>query len=95
MRFFVTAASGRELKEVLNEEKVPFQEFKATNIREMGTGSYPVFIIEANLPEVTSPSEAAQGEYSTRSFRLPSGRLIITDLEGNYEAVTTPSPWQA
>lgn len=95
MRFFVTAASGKDLEEILTEEKVAYQKVTGEAVRELGTGSYQLYAIDANLPEVTSSAEGAQGEYSIRSFRLPSGRLIITDLDGNFEEIRTPSPWQS
>lgn len=92
MRFFVTTASGKDLEEILTEEKVAYQKVTKEAVRELGTGSYQVYAIDANLPEVTSPTEGAQGEYSTRSFRLPSGRLVVTDLEGNFEEIRVPAP---
>ena len=49
--------------------------------------------VEANLPEVRPvPPEFAQSDGDVRVWRLPSGRLIITDLEGNLERIATPRP---
>jgi hypothetical protein len=35
---------------------------------------------------------ASEGD--VRAFRLPSGKLILTDLEGNLERLETPPPKQ-
>jgi hypothetical protein len=49
--------------------------------------------LEANLPEVFPvPPEYIQSEGDVRVWRLPSGRLIINDLEGNLDRITTPPP---
>ena len=87
-----TDSDRRELMEVLIEEKVMHQVAKPRSVREEGTGSYELFTIQANLPEVTVPPEFRQSEGDVRAFRLPSGRLIITDLEGNLEQIASPMP---
>jgi hypothetical protein len=49
--------------------------------------------IQANLPEVIPvPSEFTQGDGNVRAWRLPSGRLIITDMDGNLEQITGHMP---
>jgi hypothetical protein len=62
------------------------------SVRELGTGTYELIGVEANLLEEKVPPGAAGGEIGARAFRLPSGRLIITDLEGNLEKIYTPPP---
>ncbi len=88
-----TDADRRELMEVLTEEGVVYQVGQPASTREVGTGSYELFTIQANLPEVKVPPEHSQGEaFNLRAWRLPSGRLIITDLEGNLEQIVAPRP---
>ena len=94
MQLFVTAADSQELFEVLTSERVPYEQSMAESVRELGTGSFEVYKIQANVPEVKVPSEYTQGDVGARAFRLPSGRLIITDLEGNLEQITIPVPGQ-
>ncbi len=92
MRFICTDADRRELMEVLIGEGVTHQVRDIQSVRELGTGSYELFGVETNLPEVKAPPEYAQGEIGARAFRLPSGRLIITDMEGNLEQIAPPLP---
>jgi len=92
MQLFVTAADSQELFEVLTSEGVAYQQSMAESVRELGTGSFEVYKIEANVPEVRVPPEYTQGDVGARAFRLSSGRLIITDLEGNLEQITVPLP---
>lgn len=92
MQLFVTAADSQELFEVFTTEGVTYQERLAESVRELGTGSYEVYEIQANVPEVKVPPEYTQGDIGARAFRLPSGRLIITDQEGNLEQITQPVP---
>lgn len=93
MRFVVTDADRRELMEVLIEEGVTHQVIDLQSQRELDTGSFELFGVETNLPEVKVPPEYTQGEaFNMRAFRLPSGRLIITDMEGNLEQIATPIP---
>ena len=94
MQLFVTAADSQELFAVLTSEGVPYEQSMAESVRELGTGSYEVYRIQANVPEVKVPPEYTQGDVGARAFRLPSGRLIITDLEGNLEQITIPVPGQ-
>jgi len=95
MIFFVDQSGLKDLQEVFADENVTFQESQAGNLREVGTGSWPVIEVQANLPEVSVPTEYREGEGGTRAFRLPSGKLIITDLECNLEQITSPIPSKA
>lgn len=82
-----------ELTEVLVKEGVTYQECQAGSVREMGTTSYGMLEVQANLPEVIPvPPEFTQGEIGVRAWRLPSGRLVITDQEGNLERIAQPLP---
>jgi len=92
MKLFVTASDSLELFDVLTTEGVTYQQRLAESVRELGTGSYEVYEIQANLQEVKAPPEFAQSEGDVRAFRLPSGRLILTDLEGNLEQIAAPAP---
>ncbi len=92
MRFICTDADRRELMEVLVEEGVTHQVRYLQSVRELGTGSYELFGVEANLPEEKVPPEYTQGDIGARAFRLPSGRLIVTDMEGNLEQIAPPMP---
>ena len=92
MQLFVTMSDSQELFEVFATEGVTYQERLAESVRELGTGSYEVYEIQASVPEVKVPPEHTQGDIGARAFRLPSGRLIITDQEGNLERITQPVP---
>ena len=82
-----------ELTEVLVQEGVTYQECQALTEREMGFSSTRMMEIQANLPEVFPvPAEFAQSTTDVRAWRLPSGRLIITDLEGNLEQIASAPP---
>ena len=76
-----------ELAEVLVQEGVTYQECQAHSEREMGTSSTGILEVQANLPEVRKP-----GITDERFWRLPSGRLIVTDMEGNLDRIATPPP---
>lgn len=95
MLVFVDQSGLKDLQEIMEEEGVNFQQHATGSVREMNTGSWSVIQFEANLPEVKVPPEYTQGDLSARAFRLPSGKLIITDLEGNLERITTPVPRKA
>jgi hypothetical protein len=92
MRFVCTDSDRKELMEVFIEEGVTHQVRDLQSVRELGTGTYQLVAVEANLPEEKVPPGAAGGEVGARAFRLPSGRLIITDLDGNLEKIYTPPP---
>jgi hypothetical protein len=95
MILFVDQSGLRDLQEVFADEGVAFQERQTGSTRELNTGSWQIVQVEANLPEVKVPPEYSQGEIGARAFRLPSGKLIITDLEGNLEQITIPAPSKA
>jgi hypothetical protein len=92
MRLVCADADRQEIMETLINEGVTHQVVQAGSVRELASGSYTVFVIEANLPEVKVPPEYTQGGIGMRAFRLPSGRLIITDMEGNLGQIATPPP---
>ena len=76
-----------ELAETLAQEGVTYQECPAHLEREMGTSSTGILEVQANLPEIRKP-----GITDERFWRLPSGRLIVTDMEGNLDRIETPIP---
>ena len=88
-----SGADRTELTEVLAAEGVSYKESSRQSVREMGTASWRMVEIQANLPEVFPvPPEFVQSEGDIRVWRLPSGRLVISDLEGNLERIATPPP---
>ena len=92
MVIYVTQAGSerKELEEALVKEGVTYQQCPAGQDRELGS---PLLEIQANLPEVFPvPALYAQSEGDVRAWRLPSGRLIITDLQGNLEQIATSPP---
>lgn len=92
---YVNQSDLKDLQEVFTEEGVTFEERQTGTVRELNTGNWPVFQVQANLPEVKVPPEYSQGDIGARAFRLPSGKLIITDLEGSMEQITIPVPRKA
>jgi len=80
-------ADRTELAEVLVAEGVTYQECQAHFEREMGSSSTGILEVQANLPEIRKP-----GVTDERFWRLPSGRLIVTDMEGNLDRIETPRP---
>jgi len=95
MVIYVTESGSdrAELTEALMQEGVTYKEVRAGTEREMGFSSTRMMEIQANLLEVIPvPPEFTQGGVDVRAWRLPSGRLIITDLEGNLEQIATPPP---
>jgi hypothetical protein len=83
----------QELVEELVKEGVTFKESSGKTTRESGTSGVRTVAVEANLPEVRPvPREFAQSDGDIRVWRLPSGRLIITDLEGSLDRIATPRP---
>lgn len=90
MNIYVDQSGLKDLQEVLAAEEVTFQDRPTGSVRELNTGSWPVIEIQVNLPEVQVPPEYTQGDIGTRAFRLPTGRLIITDQAGNMEQITIP-----
>ncbi len=87
-----TGSDRDELVETLVNEGVTYQECKSTTEREAGA-ALGIVEIQANLPEVIPvPPEFTQGDGSVRAWRLPSGKMIITDMDGNLEQVAGRSP---
>ncbi len=82
----------QELAETLVAEGVTYQECKAKGEREVALSSTEIMEVQANLPEVKVPPLYRESDSSVRAFRLPSGRLIITDMEGNLERIATAPP---
>jgi hypothetical protein len=81
------------LLEELVKEGVTFKESSGKTTRESSLSGVRTVAVEANLPEVRKvPPEFSQSDGDVRAWRLPSGRLIITDLEGNLERIATPRP---
>jgi hypothetical protein len=92
MVIYVTKAGSdrKELEEILVEEGVTYQERPGGSDRELGS---PLIEIQANLPEVYPvPPQYVQSEGDVRVWRLPSGRLIITDLSGNLDRIASAPP---
>ncbi len=89
MIVYVTASGSdrTELAETLIKEGVTYQECEAKFEREMGTSSTGILEVQANVPEIRKP-----GVTDERFWRLPSGRLIVTDMEGNLDRIETPPP---
>ncbi len=82
-----------ELMEVLIKEGVTYQECPGKTEREMGgMAETQIMEISANLPEVNVPPQYTGTVDNPRAWRLPSGKLIITDLEGNLEQIAPPPP---
>ncbi len=92
MVIYVTKAGSdrKELEEILVSEGVTYQECPAGRDKELGN---PMLEIQANLVEVIPvPPEYTQGDTEVRAWRLPSGRMIISDMQGNLERVAPPPP---
>jgi hypothetical protein len=95
MVVYVTASGSdrTELTEALVQEGVTYQECRAKTERESSLSSTGILEVQANLPEVLPvPPEFAESDSSVRAWRLPSGKLIITDMEGNLERIAAPPP---
>jgi len=92
MIIHVTHANRQEIVDLLTAEGVAFEIGNMSSTRELVTGSFEVYQVRANVPEITVPPMYRSSEGDVRAFRLPSGRLILTDLEGNLEQITTPPP---
>jgi len=95
MLIYVNEAGSdrQELLEVLVKEGVAFKESSGQTTRESSTAGWRVVAVEANVPEVYPvPPEFSQSEGDVRTWRWPSGRLNITDQEGNLERIAVPRP---
>ncbi|MCL4502348.1 MAG: hypothetical protein M1438_10920 [Deltaproteobacteria bacterium] len=81
-----------ELIETLVKEGVTYQECKSKTEREAGA-AVGIVEIQANIPEVVPvPRDLTHGDGDIRVWRLPSGKLVITDLNGNLEEIAQPIP---
>jgi hypothetical protein len=94
MLLYVNHSGLKQLEEVFSAEGITFQKGTGSE-REPATGSWLMFQILANLPEVQVPKEYVQSAGDARAFRLPSGKLVITDLAGNLEQITIPNAARA
>ena len=83
-----------EIMALLTREGVTFEIGDVASIREMGTVSYEVFTVKANVEEIQVPPMFRASEGDVRAFKLPSGKIILTDLEGNLERLETLPPQQ-
>jgi hypothetical protein len=92
MILYIPKSEREEITQLLFDEGVTFEIGDVSSVRELGTGSYEIFKVTANLVEVDVPPMYRASEGDVRAFRLPSGGLILTDLEGNLERLTTPPP---
>ncbi len=92
MILYIPATEREDILKVFQEENIACEISEMTSIRELGTGSYEMLTVQANVPEVEVPALYRSSEGDVRAFRLPSGRLILTDLEGNLERLETPPP---
>jgi hypothetical protein len=80
-----------ELTEALVQEGVTYQECKASTERESAFSATAILEIQANLPEVLPvPPQFRQSEGNVRVWRLPSGKVVITDMDGNLERIAQP-----
>lgn len=83
----------QELIEELVKEGVTFKESSGQTTRESTPAGWRSVAVSANLPEVTPvPPDFSESDGDVRAWRLPSGRMIITDLEGNLDRIATPRP---
>jgi hypothetical protein len=94
MILYIPKSEREDIASLLSNEGVTFEMGDMASVREMGTGSYEVFTVKANVEEIQVPPMYRASEGDVRAFRLPSGKLILTDLEGNLERLETPPPKQ-
>jgi hypothetical protein len=88
-----SGSDRQELTDELKKEGVSFRERSGQTTRESSPSGWRLVAVEANLPEVFPvPPRYAQSDGDVRVWRLPSGRLIIADLEGNLDRIATPPP---
>ena len=88
-----SGSDRQELTEELVKEGVSFKESSGKTTRESSPSGWRTVAVTANLPEVTPvPPDFSQSDGDVRAWRLPSGRLIIADLEGNLDRIATPRP---
>jgi hypothetical protein len=94
MVVYVTESGSdrEELTQALVQEGIMYQECRAKTEREAAFSSTGILEVQANVPEVIPvPPEYTQGGVDVRAWRLPSGKMIITDMEGNLERIA-PAP---
>ena len=92
MILYIPKVAREEITQALVDEAVTFEIGDVASIRELGTGSFEVFTVKANLVEVDVPPMYRESEGDVRAFRLPSGRLVLTDLEGNLDRLAAAPP---
>ncbi len=92
MILYIPKAAREEITQTLVDEAVKFEIGEVASIRELASGSFEVFTVKANLVEVEVPPMYRESEGDVRAFRLPSGRLILTDLEGNLDRIASAPP---
>lgn len=92
MILHIPKSEREDIASLLTNEGVTFEMGDMSSIREMGTGSYEVFVVKANVEEIQVPPMYRSSEGDVRAFRLPSGTLILTDLEGNLDRIEMPRP---
>jgi hypothetical protein len=92
MFIYIPRAAKEEITQTLIDESVEFQIGDVVSLRELASGSFEYFTLKANLVEVDVPPMYRESEGDVRAFRLPSGRLILTDLEGNLDRIASPPP---
>lgn len=92
MILHIPKSEREEIVSLLSEEGVTFKLGDMVSIREMGTGSYEVYTVTATVKEIQVSPMYRSSEGDVRAFRLPSGKLILTDLEGNLERLETLRP---
>jgi len=92
MILYIPKPAREEVTQALVDEAVKFELGEVTSVRELASGSFEYFTLKANLVEVDVPPMYRESEGDMRAFRLPSGRLILTDLEGNLDRIASPPP---
>lgn len=94
MILYIPKSEREDIASLLTNEGVTFEMGDVSSIREMGTGSYEVLTVKANVEEIQVPPMFRASEGDVRAFKLPSGKIILTDLEGNLERLETLPPSQ-
>jgi hypothetical protein len=92
MILYIPKSEREDIATMLTQEGVSFEMGNVSSTRELGTGSYEIFTVKANVEEIQVPPMYRSSEGDVRAFRLPSGKLILTDLEGNLERIEAPLP---
>jgi hypothetical protein len=93
--FYVTNEYYQLVADFLTSEGTSFHLAEAAVSRDFKNGPLEVFAVEAQILEVDLPSIfTARADQLRRSYRLPSNRFIITDVDGLFEmAVAPPTGW--